>query len=78
VTGRWVDDAYCVASLDTDQLLELNHVGGRIWELACEGLRVRDIAAALAAEFDVDEETARRDAIELLAQLARDGMLLED
>jgi hypothetical protein len=78
VAGRWVDGACCLASLDSDQILELNEVGGRIWELACEGRRIGDIASALVSEFEVDEGTARRDVEELITRLVRDGLLLED
>lgn len=78
VAGRWVEGSYCVASLETDQILELNQVGGRIWELACEGQRIDDIVNALVEEFEVDSETARSDAERLIARLVREGMLLPD
>jgi hypothetical protein len=56
---------------------DLNEVGSRIWEL-CDGARsVAEIARALVEEFDVDEETARRDAAGFVAGLLAQRLLCE-
>ena len=48
---------------------DLNPVASRVWEL-CDGARsVAEIARVLVEEFEVDEETAGRDAAEFLASL---------
>ncbi len=48
----------------------LNHVAGRIWDLA-DGTRAIDqIAAIVAAEYAIDETTARADVTSTLDALA--------
>ncbi|MBV8368592.1 MAG: PqqD family protein [Candidatus Eremiobacteraeota bacterium] len=48
----------------------LNHVAGRIWDLA-DGTRGADeIGSIVAAEFAVDEATARADVVSTLEALA--------
>jgi pyrroloquinoline quinone biosynthesis protein D len=55
---------------------ELNEVAARIWAL-CDGRRtVRDIAALIVEEFDVDLDTARRDVEEFVGEMMADGLLL--
>ncbi len=55
---------------------DLNEVGSRIWEL-CDGTRsVREIAQALAEEFEVNLGTAERDAAEFVANLLTTRLLL--
>ncbi len=55
---------------------ELNEVGARIWEL-CDGAHsVQDIADAVAEEFDVDEPTARADAVEFVRELLEQKLLI--
>lgn len=55
---------------------ELNEVATRIWAL-CDGRHtVRDIAATIIEEFDVEEETARRDTADFVREMLQDGLLL--
>ena len=55
---------------------ELNEVAARIWAL-CDGHHtVREIAATIVEEFDVDEETARQDAADFVREMLQDGLLL--
>ena len=55
---------------------ELNEVAARIWAL-CDGRRtVRDIAALVVDEFEVDLDTARRDVVEFVREMMADGLLL--
>jgi hypothetical protein len=52
-------------------------VGSRIWEL-CDGtLTVREIAAILVEEFDVEQEPAEKDAAEFVASLLQSRLLIE-
>ena len=48
----------------------LDGVGARVWELLREPRTVDELAGAVAAEFEVDAETAARDLEALLADLA--------
>ena len=55
---------------------DINEVGSLIWELCDGGRTVREIAEELAEEFDVDEATARRDALEFVQGLLAQKLLL--
>jgi len=54
----------------------LNAVGTRIWELSEMGVTVADVAARIAAEYAVDEDTARRDARDFCRDLVARGILV--
>lgn len=43
-----------------------NEVGSEIWKFLEEPRRVEEVVSHLCEEFEVDEETARRDALEFL------------
>ena len=48
----------------------LDGVGARVWELLREPRPVRALVDAVTAEYDVDRETAERDLLDLLEELA--------
>lgn len=55
---------------------ELNEVASRIWAL-CDGrTTVREIAARVVEEFDVDLATAEQDAADFVRDMLRGGLLL--
>jgi Coenzyme PQQ synthesis protein D (PqqD) len=55
---------------------ELNEVASRIWAL-CDGRRtVREIAARLVEEFEVDLTTAEQDAADFVREMLQGGLLL--
>jgi hypothetical protein len=56
---------------------DLNEVGSRIWELSDGTLTVREIAALLVEEFEVEQELAEKDAAEFVASLLQSRLLLE-
>ena len=78
VGGRWM-----VATPD-DQLHyfveeggeEPSPVGDRILDLADGTRTVREIAAVICSEFEVDEPTAQADACEFVGQLIQKGVLV--
>ncbi len=47
----------------------LNPVGARIWNLLQKPIQVKDILKTLIDEYDVDEDVAKDDLMELLEQL---------
>ena len=54
---------------DLDSVFTLNDVARRIWDLVDGRKSVAEIAAIIAAEFEVDSEAAESDIAELLAAL---------
>lgn len=55
---------------DMNEMFTLNDVGRFIWENLNEHNSTSDIQKAIAAEFDIDEETAEKDLNEFLNQLS--------
>ena len=62
-------------SLQTAMYYGLDQVGARIWELLREPIRVADLRDAILREYDVDEERCERDMLDLLQQLATEGLI---
>ena len=60
---------------DLESIYTFNEVGGAIWALVDGERTVSDIARELAAEFDVEEETALADVRRLLATLEDEGLV---
>lgn len=64
-----------VATSQAEDVLELSDVAGWIF-LRIDGTRsVRDIGRELAQQYDIDEETACADTLELLTDLAKAGAI---
>ena len=57
------------------QVKVLNPVGIRVFSLLDGARTVEEIASAVAGEFDVPAETARKDVLDFLTELADHGML---
>jgi hypothetical protein len=74
MVGRRIAGEYVVVPLagrgvDLDAILNLNRVAAFIWERLDGQRSGQEIAAAMAAQFEVDVETAGRDYLELLGTL---------
>jgi hypothetical protein len=53
----------------------LNELGTRIWEMVDGQLSIRQIAAHLCQEYEVEPAQAEQDTLEFLAELERRGLL---
>jgi len=58
------------------RLLSLNEVGAFIWELIDGEKSLGDIQGLISREYEVDEETARSDLLELIADLEKMGAII--
>lgn len=75
IIWRRGDDGVVVLNPNDGQYFSLDDIGGRIWE-QCEGERsVAEIAAALAQEYDAPPSVIQGDALELLDELAAEGLV---
>jgi hypothetical protein len=70
VAGRIVEGEAVLVLPQQGQVEVLNEVGARIWALADGTRTLRQIAAALCDEFDVDQAQAEADVLDFMAQLA--------
>jgi hypothetical protein len=50
-------------------------VGARVWELVQHPVAVAEIVDAIAAEYEVDRATVRRDVLGFLRTLLREGLV---
>jgi len=69
VVYRRLGDTAVLVHLGTNEIYELNDSGARLWELLTEGRVLDDAIRTLVLEFDVDEDTARRECDDLVADL---------
>ena len=54
---------------DLESIYTLNEVAARIWELVDGKKKVKDIKKAIVEEYQIGEEEAEKDLLELLSQL---------
>jgi hypothetical protein len=77
VMSRLVGDETVLLDLASGIYFGLDGVGKRIWESVGEGLSLGETAAAIAAEFEVDESQAQADLIEFATDLVERGLLTQ-
>ena len=70
-----VDGEMVLLHIDGRELLGLNDVGARVWELADGEHTISQIAAAVCAEFLVDPDVALDDVRRFVAELLALGAL---
>jgi hypothetical protein len=78
VVSSRLGDAGVLVHLRTNRIFEVNATGLRIWELAGEGRTLGEIEQALRGEFEVQPERLRRELLELVGELSREGLVVDD
>jgi coenzyme PQQ biosynthesis protein PqqD len=73
---REIDGEIVIISPEDSQVHELNETAALIWKRADGAQTVEEIAASLAAEYDVTRESAQQDVAELVALLAEKQLLM--
>ena len=77
IAARRMLDEMVIMSVKDSKVFSLNPVATRIWSAADGATTLREIVArAVVSEFDVDADTAYQDAVELVEELAQEGILL--
>jgi hypothetical protein len=76
--GRVIDGLAFVVTPDDNKLHTLNGAATHLWRLAQQGLSADDATAALCDEYEVDRETASRDAAACLDDLVARQILVVD
>lgn len=72
---RKVAEEAIILDVETAVYYSLDGAGLRMWELLGEGRTVCEIARALAAEYDADEDRIREDCARLVGKLAKEGLI---
>lgn len=75
VAARLRADEMALLSAKKGKYYGLNSPATRIWELVETPRTLDEICAVLVAEFDVDDETCRKQSNELLAELMSEGLV---
>ena len=76
IAARMLADEMIVMSVKDSRVFSLNATASVIWSAADGSTTLREIVARnVVAEFEVDADTAYRDAVELVEELAQQGIL---
>jgi len=78
VIMKVIGDDAVILDLDAGKYYGLNEVGAEIWKLIQADSTLGIIQATLASEFDVDEQTLKRDAAVLLKNLLEAKLITEE
>ncbi len=76
IAARVVNGEALILTPHDSVLHTLNPVATRIWELMRAHASVQEVVAAVIAEYDVTQEAAEADLLELLADLKEKQILL--
>lgn len=78
------DDDVLFTSMGEDAVLlhvnrgdyySLNKVGARLWVLTDGKKSITDLAVIITKEFDISQEEAEKDILEMAAQLEKEGLV---
>ncbi|MBO5060206.1 MAG: PqqD family protein [Clostridia bacterium] len=75
VAGNYIVIGVGQEAVDFNGMITINETGAFLWEVLSKGATKEEMLSALLAEYDVDEETAKKDITEFLIKL-NDGKLL--
>lgn len=75
VSTRLDDRQTALLHLDTKRYYSLNETGTRIWRLLEQGVPAPEMAAALAADYQVSLDRALGSVRALLAELRAEGLV---
>ena len=73
--SRLVGEETILMDLSTGIYFGLDGVGKRIWETVAEGSNLEEVSAAIAAEYDVDDDRAKDDVVDFVGELLERGLL---
>jgi hypothetical protein len=72
---RELDGEAVILDLDSGTYFGLNAVGTRIWQLIEQHGRLKAVLGALCQEYDAAPDQLERDLLELVARLAKAGLV---
>lgn len=70
-----IDNETVMMHIQTGKYYGLDDIGSRIWKMAEEKIRVKEIIVKLMEEFDVDEQQCEKDVIELLNDMKANDLI---
>jgi hypothetical protein len=76
VAARVVDGTAVIVLASSGEVVMLNAIGSRIWELLDGARTAQDIVHTIVSEYDVTEQQARQDVEEFLQKLMQANALV--
>ncbi|MBI5648863.1 MAG: PqqD family protein [Chloroflexi bacterium] len=76
VATQIVDDEAVIVLADAGEIIVLDPVGTRVWELSDGSHTVQQIVDVIGDEFEVTRDQARADVAEFLETLAREKIIV--
>ena len=70
-----VDNELLAINVESGYCYSLNDTAGKIWAMIDAPISVAALSSRLCKEFSVDEETCLQDALELLRDLQKNGLV---
>lgn len=77
VAGNYVFIATGDEALDFGGIITVNEVGALIWKTLEKGATSEEIVDAVCAEYDIDRETADKDAKEFVKKLWDNNIIVQ-
>lgn len=78
VVAKVMDGEAVIINLANGMYYSLDNVGGLVWALIEDGCRMDEIAAAIAARYEVASAQALEDVLQLAAHLLREELVAID
>ncbi|MEM2842199.1 MAG: PqqD family protein [Thermoproteota archaeon] len=75
VAFRILGEETVIVNIDTGFYYTLNEVGTRIWQLLERGRSIKEIVRIVLEEYAVDEDKARKDVLEFINDLYKEGLV---
>ena len=75
IAGQSVVVALGTANKDFGGMIKLNSTGRLIWDMLSIGAQTEDIVKRITEEYEIDADTARKDAIAFINTLQGAGIL---
>lgn len=78
IAGETVVVPVDAENLDANILIMLNETGAVLWDLLYEGSDEEKIISAFCDEYNVDEDTVRKDLYEFIGYIKSKGIVIEN
>lgn len=72
---RVIGEETVILNIETGFYYTLNEVGTSIWQLCEKGRSIKEIARIISKEYIVDEDEARKDVLEFINDLYKEGLV---
>jgi len=76
IAGSWIVVPIGERLVEFNGLMTLSESGALLWKLLQEGADFETLVKAITSEYDIDEETARKDVEEFTSAIREKGLIV--